>query len=119
MSSERLGRLTEALHAYVDDGRLAGAVAIVARHGKIAYLEAVGHRDKESGSPMATDTSRSSTSRTPSAARGDRSVRRQRPTGNPFLERFPLVAGHDERSFAVRRPSTRSSEVAHVSSQKF
>ena len=38
MSSERLGRLTEALHAYVDDGRLAGAVAIVARHGKIAYL---------------------------------------------------------------------------------
>ncbi len=56
MSSERLGRLTEVLQAYVDDGRLAGAVAIVARHGKIAYLEAVGHRDKEAGSPMATDT---------------------------------------------------------------
>ena len=56
MSSERLGRLTEALQAYVDDGRLAGAVAIVARCGKIAYLEAVGHRDKEAGSPMANDT---------------------------------------------------------------
>ena len=56
MSSERLGRLTEALQAYVDDGHLAGAVAIVARRGKIAYLEAVGHRDKEAGSMMATDT---------------------------------------------------------------
>ena len=56
MSSERLGRLTEVLQAYVDDGRLAGAVAIVARHGKIAYLEAVGHRDNEAGSAMATDT---------------------------------------------------------------
>jgi len=56
MSSERLGRLTDALQHYVDDGRLAGAVAIVARRGKIAYLEAVGYRDKEAGSPMATDT---------------------------------------------------------------
>ena len=56
MSSERLGRLTEALQAYVDDDRLAGAVAIVARRGKIAYLEAVGYRDREARSAMATDT---------------------------------------------------------------
>ena len=55
MSSERLERLTAALQAYVDDGRLAGAVAIVARRGKIAYLESVGYRDMESDSPMATD----------------------------------------------------------------
>ena len=55
MSSERLERLTAALEEYVDDGRLAGAVAIVARRGKIAYMEAVGYRDKESGAPMATD----------------------------------------------------------------
>ena len=56
MSSARLERLTSALQAYVDDDRLAGAAAIVARRGKIAYLEAVGHRDKEAGSPMATDS---------------------------------------------------------------
>ena len=56
MSSERLARLTEALQDYVDDGRLSGAVAIVSRRGHIAYLEAVGHRDKEAASPMATDT---------------------------------------------------------------
>jgi len=55
MSSERLERLTAALQAYVDEGRLAGAVAIVARRGKIAYLEGVGYRDKESGAPMTTD----------------------------------------------------------------
>ena len=55
MSSERLERLTAALQAYVDDDRLAGAVAIVARRGKIAYMEAVGYRDKESGAPLATD----------------------------------------------------------------
>ena len=56
MSSARLERLTSALQAYVDDDRLAGAAVIVARRGKIAYLEAVGHRDKEAGSPMATDS---------------------------------------------------------------
>ena len=55
MSSERLERLTAALQGYVDGGRLAGAVAIVARRGKIAYLESVGYRDKESGAPMTTD----------------------------------------------------------------
>ena len=55
MSSERLERLTAALQAYVDEDRLAGAVAIVARRGKIAYMEAVGYRDKESGAPMTTD----------------------------------------------------------------
>ena len=55
MSSERLERLTDALQGYVDDGQMAGAVAIVVRHGRIAYLEAVGQRDVASGSPMTTD----------------------------------------------------------------
>ena len=56
MSSARLERLTSALQAYIDDDRLAGAAAVVARRGKIVYLEAVGHRDKEAGSPMVTDS---------------------------------------------------------------
>jgi CubicO group peptidase (beta-lactamase class C family) len=55
MSSERLTRITEAFHSYVKEGRLAGAVAIVARRGKVAYFEAFGQRDKESSSPMARD----------------------------------------------------------------
>ena len=56
ISTARLERLTDALQAYVDDERLAGAAVLVARRGKIAYLEAIGHRDKEAGSPMATDS---------------------------------------------------------------
>jgi len=56
MSSERLRRLTNTLEDYVSDERIAGAVAIVARQGEIAYLEAFGMRDRESNSPMATDS---------------------------------------------------------------
>ena len=55
MSQARLDRLSDALQGYVDDGRLSGAVAIVARRGRVAYLEAFGHRDTESRSPMTTE----------------------------------------------------------------
>jgi len=56
VSAERLQRLSDVLQGYVDDGKLAGAVALVARRGKVAYLEAFGHRDRESNSPMKEDT---------------------------------------------------------------
>ncbi len=55
MSSERLDRLSLALETYVDEGRLAGAVTIVLRHGKIAYREGIGYRDVEAESPMPSD----------------------------------------------------------------
>jgi CubicO group peptidase (beta-lactamase class C family) len=54
-SSERLGRLSAAFQAYADSGQLAGAVVLVARHGKVAYQQAFGWRDKESRSPMRDD----------------------------------------------------------------
>ena len=56
LSSERLERLSDAMQTYVDDGHLAGAVAIVVRRGKVAYLEAFGYSDHEAGAPMATDS---------------------------------------------------------------
>ena len=56
LSSTRLQRLSKVLAGYVDDGKLAGAVALVARRGNIAYLEAFGKRDRESGSPMQENT---------------------------------------------------------------
>lgn len=56
LSSKRLERLTDALHAYVEEGELAGSVTLVARRGKIVYHEAVGHRDRESSAPMEPDT---------------------------------------------------------------
>jgi CubicO group peptidase (beta-lactamase class C family) len=52
ISSERLDQLSQAMQAYVDDGELSGAVALVARRGKVAYLEAFGHRDLEQQLPM-------------------------------------------------------------------
>jgi CubicO group peptidase (beta-lactamase class C family) len=56
LSSERLERLSAALRAYVEDEQLAGSVTIVARHGKIAYLEAFGQRDRAARAPMRDDT---------------------------------------------------------------
>jgi CubicO group peptidase (beta-lactamase class C family) len=56
ISSERLRRLTSVMKQYVDDGRIAGVVTLVARGGRIAHLEAVGLADRESNLPMRTDT---------------------------------------------------------------
>ncbi len=56
VSSTRLQRLTDAMQAYVQQGRLAGGVALVARRGKVVYLEAFGQRDREAKSPMKTDS---------------------------------------------------------------
>ena len=55
MSAERLERLSAALEKYVDDGQVAGSVTLVARRGRIAYLEAFGARDREADAPMETD----------------------------------------------------------------
>ncbi len=49
LSSARLDRLTVVLEQYVEEGRIPGAVALVARRGRVAYLEAFGHRDREAG----------------------------------------------------------------------
>lgn len=56
LSSERLGRLSQALKSEVEQGKLPGAVAVVARKGRIVYFESFGHRDKASGAPMSKDT---------------------------------------------------------------
>lgn len=56
MSAERLGRLDAALEVYVADEALAGSVTLVLRHGRIAYLEAFGQRDRENGVPMRDDS---------------------------------------------------------------
>jgi CubicO group peptidase (beta-lactamase class C family) len=56
MDSDRLGRIPARLKTYVEKGTIAGAVALVARHGSIAALEAVGFQNLESKKPMRTDT---------------------------------------------------------------
>ena len=56
LSSQRLRRLHDALQSDVDKGIVPGAVVLVARHGKIACLDALGLRDREAGAPMALNT---------------------------------------------------------------
>src|SRR5437879_3487337 len=46
LSSERLERITNTMQRDIDSGRIAGAVTLVARHGKIAYFRAFGMADK-------------------------------------------------------------------------
>ena len=52
LSSARLNDATMLLRQFVADGKIAGAVAGVARHGKLVYLEAVGVQDLDTKAPM-------------------------------------------------------------------
>lgn len=56
LSRERLSRIDTALQKYVDDNRIAGAVALVLRDGKPVYERAVGWSDRDAGRRMAANT---------------------------------------------------------------
>ena len=53
---DRLARIDHMLQQYVDSGRVAGAVALVVRDGKVVYQRAVGSSDLESHRPMTPTT---------------------------------------------------------------
>ena len=53
---DRTQRLMDVLRREVESGRLPGAVAMIARRGQIALLEAVGQQDPATGTPMQTDS---------------------------------------------------------------
>jgi CubicO group peptidase (beta-lactamase class C family) len=55
LSSSALARLGKVLSGEVANGRLPGAVALIARRGRVALFESFGRRDPASGAPMATD----------------------------------------------------------------
>ena len=50
-SVDRLERVTTAFQTYVDKGELPGAVVLIARKDKVAYLKAFGFRDRETKDP--------------------------------------------------------------------
>jgi len=56
LSSERLERIAAAIQKSVDDGQIAGGVSLVARHGRIVYLKAVGMADRDTRKPMQKDS---------------------------------------------------------------
>jgi CubicO group peptidase (beta-lactamase class C family) len=55
ISSERLGRIDKMIQQAIDSGWTAGAVAFIARDGKIIYNKAFGVIDPETKTPMQTD----------------------------------------------------------------
>jgi CubicO group peptidase (beta-lactamase class C family) len=54
-STERLARIDSTLQRYVDDGRIAGAVGLIMRDGKVVYQKAIGWSDRENNKRMTTD----------------------------------------------------------------
>jgi CubicO group peptidase (beta-lactamase class C family) len=55
LSSARLARLGAVIAGEIERGRVPGAVALVARRGRIGYFESFGQRDAVAGAPMTKD----------------------------------------------------------------
>ena len=56
LSTERLQRIAQAVDRSIGEKRIAGAVTLVARRGKIAWLKAQGMMDREAGKAMQNDS---------------------------------------------------------------
>ena len=56
LSAKRLERISTTTRQFIDEERLAGAVTVVARRGKVAYFEAYGMMDVETNKSMQKDT---------------------------------------------------------------
>ncbi|MDQ6840674.1 MAG: beta-lactamase family protein [Actinomycetota bacterium] len=56
LDAGRLGRIDRHFAHYVDDGRLAGFLVAVSRHGELAHLVTYGQRDLEAALPVEVDT---------------------------------------------------------------
>ena len=56
LSSTRLRQLKTMAQDYIDQGKLAGLITLVARHGQVAHFESYGYMDVEAGKPMLPGT---------------------------------------------------------------
>src|SRR4051794_41871573 len=56
LDAGRLERIDRHFARYVDDGRLPGYLAVVARDGRIAHVASAGKRDLETSAPVELDT---------------------------------------------------------------
>lgn len=55
-SSQRLGHVNKMMQGYIDDGKLASGLTMLARHGETFHFEPYGVLDLESGTPVERDT---------------------------------------------------------------
>lgn len=56
LSSSRLARIGDHMKRYIDAGKIAGTLTLVARRGQIAYLEPRGHLEIERRRPVTADS---------------------------------------------------------------
>jgi len=56
MDAARLGRIPARMREFVEQGKAAGIVTLVARHGHVAALDATGYLDLDNRTPMRTDS---------------------------------------------------------------
>ncbi|HUO64701.1 MAG TPA: serine hydrolase domain-containing protein [Terriglobales bacterium] len=56
LSSSRLARIGDHMKRYIDAGKIAGALTLVARRGQVAYLEPLGHLEIERRRPVTRDS---------------------------------------------------------------
>jgi CubicO group peptidase (beta-lactamase class C family) len=56
LSLKRLNRIDNHMQGYIDRKEAAGALAVIARRGKIAYFKKWGHQNREAEVPMSDDT---------------------------------------------------------------
>jgi CubicO group peptidase (beta-lactamase class C family) len=86
LNEARLREATQLLRQFVAEGKIAGAVAAVARRGKLAYFEQVGSQDVEAKTPMS-----------------DRSVFRIYSMTRPITAAAAMML-HEEGKFALNDP---------------
>jgi CubicO group peptidase (beta-lactamase class C family) len=55
LSSSRLARIGDHMQRYIDAGKIAGTLTLVARRGQVAYLEPQGHLEIERRRPVTAD----------------------------------------------------------------
>ncbi len=55
LSSDRLERIATTVQRSIDDKRIAGAVTLVVRHGRVAWFKSQGMLDREAGKAMRPD----------------------------------------------------------------
>jgi CubicO group peptidase (beta-lactamase class C family) len=56
VSARNLGYLDEHLGKYISEGKLAGTLVVIYRHGQVVHWSTQGLRDRERGKPMTDDT---------------------------------------------------------------
>jgi CubicO group peptidase (beta-lactamase class C family) len=122
LAPERTARIDRLLQQYVDQNKVAGAVALVLRDGKPVYERAVGWSDKEAGRRMTPDTlfriasqTKAITSTAVLALVEEGKIGINEPVGN-FIPTFKktTVAVKDDNGGVTMAPARRAITIADL-----